>query len=261
MSKRFIDTGLFDDSWFMDLTKEGKLLWIYMITKCNHAGIIELNAKLTELQTGISSLQTVIEELANRLITVRQGLYFIPKFIDFQYPNFPKSSVKQQQSAISILEKYHLFSNGKLTVSEHLANCYENENENENETVNENEGNLPSVEKSKIPEWAVGFKNYNPRAKYNEKLQNKRFAVLWDKWMSHVSAIDGYKTWEQQKQQMDKFYMLSQGNIEMFESYVDFAILKGWKMVSSRIDELHNDTAYSFDDVVSAKRKGWSCYK
>jgi hypothetical protein len=48
MAKRFYDTGIFQDSWFSDLSKDGKLLFFYLISRCNHAGIIDLNLKLAE---------------------------------------------------------------------------------------------------------------------------------------------------------------------------------------------------------------------
>jgi len=122
MAKRFIETGLFDDEWFMDLSKDGKILWIYILTKCNHAGIIQLNPKLCLLQTGIKDYVTVIKELGNRCITVKEHLYFIPKFIVFQYPGFPQSKVRQQQSAVYELEKYGLFNNGQITIPKELLN-------------------------------------------------------------------------------------------------------------------------------------------
>jgi hypothetical protein len=132
MSKRFIDTGVFDDDWFMDLPKDAKLLWIYFITKCDHAGILKLNEKLCKVQTDIKDLNAVIKQLGNRLVTVSEHLYFIPKFIEFQYPGFPNSKVRQQQSAVEILIKYGLFDNNKLTVTEQLGKSYVNEHDNVN---------------------------------------------------------------------------------------------------------------------------------
>jgi len=58
MAKRFIDTALFDDSWFMDLSVENKLFFVYLITNCDHAGIIDLNLKLAEFKTGIKMDRT-----------------------------------------------------------------------------------------------------------------------------------------------------------------------------------------------------------
>ncbi|MEX0598752.1 MAG: hypothetical protein WD512_19870, partial [Candidatus Paceibacterota bacterium] len=72
MSKRFIDSGIFDDDWFMDLSKDAKLLWLYFITKCDHAGIIKLNVKLCKVQTDIKDLPDIIKQLGNRLVTVNE---------------------------------------------------------------------------------------------------------------------------------------------------------------------------------------------
>ena len=129
MAKRFIDTKIFDDSWFMELSLESKLLWIYLITKCNHAGIIEYNKKLWEFHTGLNSLETVIKELTNRLVSVNDSkYYFIPKFITYQYPNFPNSKVRAQDSAIKILIGFGLFDEQNLTVNKPLDKCYDNDN-------------------------------------------------------------------------------------------------------------------------------------
>jgi hypothetical protein len=133
MSKRFIDSNLFDDSWFMQLTKDGKLFWVYLLTKCNHAGIIDLNIQLCSFQTGIKDITTVIKELDNRLIRVKSDAYFIPKYLDFQYPNFPKSNVKQQASAILILENLGLMKDNIITVRKELVNSYDNDNDNVND--------------------------------------------------------------------------------------------------------------------------------
>lgn len=141
MSKRFIDTGIFDDEWFMNLSQEGKLLWIYFITKCDHAGILRLNTKLCKVQTDIKSIETVIHELGDRLVTLGEQLYFIPKFIEFQYPGFPKSKAPQQQLVVKILEKHGLFNNGMVsdskvlaisdkTLPKELTNSYGNGNDN-----------------------------------------------------------------------------------------------------------------------------------
>jgi hypothetical protein len=76
MSKRFIDTNLFNDDWFMDLSKDGKLFFVYFITNCDHAGILKLNKKLIEFQTKIKDLEIVIQELGKSLIRVRDNVFF-----------------------------------------------------------------------------------------------------------------------------------------------------------------------------------------
>jgi len=131
MAKRFISTNLFSDEWFCELSKDGKLFFLYFITNCDHAGVLALNKKLCEFQTGIKSCQTVLEELAKTLVTLKEGLYFMPKFLIFQYPGFPKSNVMQQAGALKIL-----FSHGVdeellktyLTLPQVLPKTYGNDN-------------------------------------------------------------------------------------------------------------------------------------
>lgn len=142
MAKRFIDTGLFDDEWFSELKPESKIFWIYYLTKCDHAGLLKFNKKLIEFQTGIKSLDTVIKELGNRLVRVNEQLFFCPKFIKFQYPEFPKSNVKQQASAIELLIKNGLWDsemnnfkelvNSKVTVTKDLTKSHVNGNDTVN---------------------------------------------------------------------------------------------------------------------------------
>jgi hypothetical protein len=135
MAKRFIDTNIFDDKWFMLLKKDSKLFWIYLITNCNHAGIIEFNEPLIKFKTGLNSLETVIKELDNRLIMLENDYYFIPKFLEYQYNNFPNSNVRSQISAINILRKFKLWDEEKQTVIKGLVNPCEYEPEHVHETI------------------------------------------------------------------------------------------------------------------------------
>jgi len=135
MAKRFISTDMFEDEWFMDLSKDAKLLYIYLFTNCDHAGIIKLNTRLVKFQIGIKDLGNTLKELGNRSIQFDKKLenvYFLPKYIRFQYPDFPKSKVKQQESALKILQDYNIDFNSYLTVSD------SHEHEHEHDTVNDN---------------------------------------------------------------------------------------------------------------------------
>ena len=141
MAKRFIDTGLFDDNWFMDLSKDGKLLYLYIITKCSHAGLIEINERLCKFQTGVSDVKAAMKDLGNRLISVKEGFFFAPKFLFFQYPNFPNSKVFQQKTALEELTKLGLFKDGQLTLQEGFFNPYDNDSDNvdDNDSANVSE--------------------------------------------------------------------------------------------------------------------------
>jgi len=134
MAKRFISTDLFDDEWFCDLSKDAKLFFIYYITKCDHAGVLRLNKRLFEFQTGVKNFDTLIKKFDNCIVRVKEQLFFMPKFIKFQYPDFPKSNVRQQYSAIKILKELNLWDNENntyLTVAKELPNSNGNDNVHE----------------------------------------------------------------------------------------------------------------------------------
>jgi uncharacterized phage protein (TIGR02220 family) len=194
MAKRFIDTGLFDDDWFMDLSKDAKILWIYLITKCDHAGIINLNEKLCKFQTGIKDLKTVFKELGNRLVTVREQYFFMPRFLSYQYPNFPNSNVKAQQSAIKRLQEFELFDNSLETVKEGLNNSYVYGNGYDNGSEDGN-GKKPTFEE-KYKYFIEGFNNISERKFKGDAKTKRQFKDRLN---------DGY-TWDDFKSAIEKLY-------------------------------------------------------
>ncbi len=105
MAKRFIDTGMFDDPWFMDLNPELKCYWIYALTKCDHAGILTLNKVLAKIQIGVDSIEPIIEQMSNKICHLEGDKYIIPSFIEFQY-GVLKPENRVHASVIDILNKY-----------------------------------------------------------------------------------------------------------------------------------------------------------
>lgn len=207
MAKRFIDTGLFDDDWFMVLSSEAKLLWIYFITKCDHAGIIKINEKLCRVQTDINDLDTIIKELGNRLVTVSEHLYFIPKFIEFQYPGFPKSKVRQQASVLVILEKYNLLDKLKLTVNKDLPKTYGNGN-----------GNGEIKEDSIIE----NFQNINPFSKFSFTETKKILTDHSQIWHEQIMMSDPrIKTSQQLIGLITKFLLKQNSTGSYFPTSID----------------------------------------
>ena len=129
MAKRFIDTGLFKDSWFSELSANNKLFYVYLITNCDHAGIIDLNPRLAEFETGIKGLakglDTVKQELGDRLYPLRDNYYFLVKFVKYQYPRGLAESSKPQNAVIKRLHEFGLDPNSMVRVTKEYANSLE----------------------------------------------------------------------------------------------------------------------------------------
>jgi hypothetical protein len=88
MAKRFTDTTKWGDPWFSELDSKDKLLWIYVLDTCDHAGIYKHSKKLTNFHTEKNLTSNQLCELfKDRCFLIADDVIFIPKFLRFQYPN------------------------------------------------------------------------------------------------------------------------------------------------------------------------------
>lgn len=117
MAKRFTDSAKWDDPFFADLSNEYKLLWIYILDKCDHAGIFKVNTKMAEFCIGTKfDWKAVQGVFTGRIQTLNGEKWFIPKFIKFQYGVLAKQN-RVHNSIIQILKKEGVFKPLKRSVN------------------------------------------------------------------------------------------------------------------------------------------------
>jgi len=121
MPKRFTDSAKWDDPWFFELNNNDKLLWIYILDKCNYAGIYKVNLKMLNFCL-ISNydFETIKEILKKRIIVIDSERIFIKKFINFQYGEL-KESCHPHRAVILELKKFRVlkgYSKGKNTLQD-----------------------------------------------------------------------------------------------------------------------------------------------
>jgi len=86
MPKRFTATEKWEDRWFRRLPLKYKLLWIYILDKCNVAGIWEYDLELAEIFIEAKfNEKDFIELFRGKYTKVSHSKLFIPKFLEFQY--------------------------------------------------------------------------------------------------------------------------------------------------------------------------------
>jgi hypothetical protein len=107
MAKRFIDTDIWKDEWFTELSNEGKLFFIYYITSCDSAGFLKLNRRVMcfHLNIDLDSLERVIKEFDYRIKMVNEVLMFMPNFVLFQHPKGLSESNKPQKAILDLMAK------------------------------------------------------------------------------------------------------------------------------------------------------------
>ena len=103
--KRLTDIDKWDDPWFSSLPSDSKLAWLYILDKCNHAGIYKVNKSLMNFQIGVLPGINLFD---GRVIELNSEKWFIPKFIGFQY-GFLEESNRVHKSVINELKKLGVF--------------------------------------------------------------------------------------------------------------------------------------------------------
>lgn len=103
--KRFSDSNKWDDPFFSDLENIYKLLWIYILDKCNHAGIFKWNKRLADFQLDYKlDVDEIFKVFHSKIVIIKNDKWFIPKFIEFQYTVLQDNN-RVHQSVIAILKK------------------------------------------------------------------------------------------------------------------------------------------------------------
>lgn len=82
MAKRLTASEKWDDAWFRKLSPVNKCLWIYLLDRCDCAGVFEWDAGLASVYIGTD---VTLDGMEGRVLQVSGEKYWIPKFIEFQY--------------------------------------------------------------------------------------------------------------------------------------------------------------------------------
>lgn len=108
MAKRFTDTELWKEDWFLDLDTNEKLFWFYLKDSCNHAGIWRPNQKYFEfiLGSNIDLDEFILRSNhgKERIIVLHDGRWFLKGFIKFQYGKGLNEKNRVHKSIIEALE-------------------------------------------------------------------------------------------------------------------------------------------------------------
>ena len=82
MTKRLRTIKLWDDHWFLNLDKFGKLTWLYILDTCDKKGIYKPNHKVINhfIGSNYGTIEEIKETLKDRIIEIEVGnKWLIPK--------------------------------------------------------------------------------------------------------------------------------------------------------------------------------------
>ena len=111
MSKRFIDTTIWNDPWFRKLKPEHKCFWLYICTNCDNAGVWKVDYEMASFHIGTPVNNEVIELINNGKPRLKlfdsSSLLLIMGFIDFQVGKIVQNKhTNLQISSLNLIHKY-----------------------------------------------------------------------------------------------------------------------------------------------------------
>tara|TARA_R100001463_G_scaffold34534_4_gene75833 strand:+ start:2706 stop:3356 length:651 start_codon:yes stop_codon:yes gene_type:complete len=110
MAKRFTDTDKWKKGFIKNLPAKYKLLWLYILDDCNHAGIWDTDFEVASIRIGSKINEKEAAQVLGEQIKIFDGgnKWFIPKFIDFQYGQL-NENVNAHKSVIKLLDRYDVY--------------------------------------------------------------------------------------------------------------------------------------------------------
>ena len=109
MAKRFTDSTKFEKKWYRKLSCRNKCIWEYLLSKCDHAGILKIDFELMTFCVGEEIKEDEFYQLfKNKFNIIKKDKIFISSFIEFQY-GILKENNRAHLSVINILKKEGLY--------------------------------------------------------------------------------------------------------------------------------------------------------
>jgi hypothetical protein len=110
MSKRFIDTNLDQEDWYMAMPLSYQHFWVHLFSKCDHAGLFRVNTKDFNFKHHARVLADKALAFFNagkeRIKVIKDGLWYIVDFCSFQYGSIKNLNNHVNASINNIHKKY-----------------------------------------------------------------------------------------------------------------------------------------------------------
>jgi hypothetical protein len=109
MAKRFTDTDKWKKPFLRGLEGPYKLLWMYILDDCDHAGIWHVDFEVARIRVGEKvEIDKALALFGERIHALEKSKWFIPDFIKFQYGELSEKN-RAHLSVINVLKKHKVF--------------------------------------------------------------------------------------------------------------------------------------------------------
>jgi hypothetical protein len=112
MAKRFTDTNIWGEDWFLEMPNEYKLFWYYMLSNCDHSGIYKVNLRsfcsLNEVKLTSTKALEYFNIGKQRIRVIQDNVWFIEDFFVYQYGETFNTNNRVHESIKKVYEKYNI---------------------------------------------------------------------------------------------------------------------------------------------------------
>jgi len=109
MSKRFTETEIWEEDWFIEMPKEYKLFYFFLKDQCNHAGIWRPNLRIfeaiNEVKIDLKKAAEYFNKDKERVQILASGHWYLLDFFVFQYGRIFNCSNRVHESIQNIYNK------------------------------------------------------------------------------------------------------------------------------------------------------------
>lgn len=210
MAKRLTDTDKWKKPFLRSMKAPYKLLWIYILDECDHAGIWQVDLDVAQLKIGEKlTIEKALEQLSGRVEVIDDGSkWFIPDFVDFQYGELNPAN-RVHNSVIAALRKHNLITeNLKIKpLTSPLQGAKDKDKD---------------LDKDKDK----GVQGENGLIFHSAEIK-----IVWDKWIKYKAAEhkDKYKTAQSEQEGINKLVELSGGDFILADKIVSQSIADRYK--------------------------------
>lgn len=156
MAKRMTDTEKWKKPFIKSLPTDLKLLFLYILDDCDHAGVWHVDLEVAEIRLGIKvDRAQAVEKFGEKIVVFDDGSkWFLPDFISFQYGELTEKN-RMHKPVMATLTKYNLMGHisplngGKVQVQVKVQ-VKEQVQVQEEEKVKKEEEVIPEVQNERL---------------------------------------------------------------------------------------------------------------
>ena len=210
MAKRFTDTEKWKKPFIRGLQGAYKLLWLYICDDCDHAGVWQVDIDVAQIRIGEKiDLKEAIKTFDEKIIIFDKGnKWFIPSFIEFQYPSGLNPENRAHNSIIILLEKNNLLDMQNKPLTRTLQGSMDMDKD-----MDKDKDKVKGVKKIKI------------------SFIGDEIIEYWNLWKDYKSKQFkfNYKTVQSEQAAFDDLVRLSEKNCENAIEIIKQSMANGWK--------------------------------